>query len=149
MVKRTITLENGTEVKLSQESYDALAKAVDAKKEDFSEFVGSAGCYVRILGKTTHVLCTGDKRIIFSKDLWRIDTPVTYDVVEAHELKFGDIFINDDISPAECSLYDVLIAVGKDEDGDVRYQYINDCGIEFLSSDYICETTLVKRFRLA
>lgn len=116
-------------------------------KIDFSKWVGRDGDAIAIKGEK-YLISYRDGDIFHMKTTsFRYDKSVNYEVITWGDLKPGDVFISHNTVGE--NLADFKIFVGKDNDGDVRVQYLKNDGVEYISTNYYSlsiEDRYVKRF---
>lgn len=131
---RTIKLEDGTEVKISGESYNELARHT---KVDYNELIG--------VNKEGTIAIKGESIMLKSTEFFGLainnrskkdyNYVPNYEIVTYNDLNKGDVFVDIDITDFE--LGDFKVYAGESDYGEFVCQYITDYeGIECINYDW-------------
>jgi len=136
--------------KISKELDELIHTNEEEKKNDFSKWIGRCGRDLCIFGKNGMLITVdcGNEISIAYNNVYReiYNSSINYEVIEQKDLKFGDVFIGDNIKHP--SIEDFDIYMGKNYNY-ILTQYLDEFGnLEVVNYSYsdINPNQKVKRF---
>lgn len=119
---KTITLENGQKVEISEESYNALAESIQVK-QDYSKWIGSCSDMFAIKGEN-YLKSNGGDISFNAENKSSYHNTFTYEVIDISELKKGDVFIKDKCEFINTHISSFMVHIHHNSVNDSRGQYI-------------------------